>query len=68
MEKGKFNDGIQLLGKQYSENKNDLKNILEFIQNLKNERQNITISDKIKLLKEITNNDELEYKGLKNCL
>ena len=58
----------QLQNKNYSENKNDLKNILEIIQNLKNERQNTTISDKIKLLKEITNNNELEYKGLKNCL
>ena len=58
----------QLKYKYYSENKTDLKNILETIQNLKNERQNITISDKIKSLKEITNNNELEYKGIKNCL
>ena len=58
----------ELKYKYYLENKNYLKNILEICQNLKNERQNFDISDKIKLLKEMTNNNELEYKGLKNCL
>jgi hypothetical protein len=59
---------FELKYKYYLENKNDLKNILEICQNLKNEHQNFAISDKIKLLKEMTNNNELEYKGLKTCL
>ena len=46
------------------------KTILNYILKITNSKSGhkINISDKIKLLKEITNNNELEYKGIKNCL
>lgn len=52
----------------YLDNKRILNHIVDVIQNSKNENQNNKFSDKIKLLKYITNNNELEYKGIKNCL
>ena len=43
-------------------------NLKSHLNTNNNERSQLTLSDKLKLLKLYTNNNELRYKGLENCL